>query len=405
MTASPFKDKKIVLGVTGSIACYKAADLASKLTQAGASVDVIVTDAAARFITPLAFRSLTGRPVYADMWDEREHVQHVGLGENADLLIIAPATAHTLAKLAHGMADNLLTVTALAARCPVIVAPAMDGGMYGHPATQANVALLQGRGVVFAGPGDGRMASGLIGKGRLLETAQLMGVMRQVLGRDGVLAGKRVLVTAGATQEPLDPVRYLTNRSSGRQGIAIAQAAIDQGAAVTLITGDTAVPVPVGCQHIAIRTAQQLHDAVLGALSVHDVLVMTAAVADFRPTTAATQKIKKDPAATNDAPTVFLTRNPDILQAVKAADHALFVVGFAAETDDVIAYGTDKLHRKGLDLIVANDVSRSDTGFGVPTNAVTIIAPTGIIAELPVQSKGAIAAQLIEIIGERTSGA
>lgn len=400
MTESPFHNKRIVLGVTGSIACYKAANLASSLTQAGALVDVIITQSAARFITPLTFQSLTGRPVYTDMWDDREHVQHIELGEQADLLVIAPATAHTMAKLAHGMADNLLTVTTLAARCPIVVAPAMDGGMYEHPATQANEALLKQRGVIVVGPADGRMASGLVGTGRLVKTDHLIGIIRQQIGRNGILKGKRVLVTAGATQEPLDPVRYLTNRSSGRQGISIAQAAIDEGANVTLLTGNVTVPIPSGCRSISVRTAQQLHDVVLDELSQQDILIMTAAVADFRPESISTRKIKKDPTTTN-APTLPLVRNPDILQAVNNISHDLFVVGFAAETDNIIDYGIDKLTRKGLDLIVVNDVSCANSGFAVETNAITIISPMGIVAELPIQHKDTIAKQLINHINQQ----
>src|SRR5690606_8273115 len=245
------ENKRIILGVTGSIAVYKAVDLASKLTQAGAQVDVIMTDAAQRFVTPLAFQSVTGRPVYTDLWQADSsgglptHIAHVGLGEGADLLVIAPITAQTMAKLAHGLADNLLTVTTLAARCPTLIAPAMDGGMYQHPATQANLAALQLHGVDVVEPEEGRFASGLVGKGRLPETATLIGHIRRVLARTGSLAGRRVVVTAGGTVEPIDPVRYLTNRSSGKQGYALAQAALDAGAEVTLITSAQGLAQPV----------------------------------------------------------------------------------------------------------------------------------------------------------------
>ncbi len=242
-----FQEKRILLGVTGSIACYKAVDLASKLTQAGALVDVILTESAEKFVTPLTFRSVTGRPVYTSMWDLADHVRHVGLGETADLFIIAPATANTMAKLAQGIADNLLTVTALAARCPVMMAPAMDGGMFDHPATQANMALLAERGVTFAGPADGRMASGLSGLGRMMEPPELLARARAILARNGPLAGCKVVVSTGPTREALDPVRFISNRSTGKQGLAVAQAALDAGAEVTLIAGPISEPIPLGC--------------------------------------------------------------------------------------------------------------------------------------------------------------
>ena len=392
-----FLNKKIVLGVCGSISCYKAVTVASQLTQLGAQVDVILTNSAEKFVTPLTFRSVTGRPAYDDMWDEREHVPHVGLGENADLLVIAPATAHTIGKLAQGMADNLLTVTALAARCPVLLAPAMDGGMYTHPAVQANVETLQKRGVVLVGPASGRMASGLVGIGRLVEPAELIIEIGRLLARRGPLAGKRIVVTAGPTEEPIDPVRYITNRSSGKQGIAVAEAARDLGAEVTLIAGPLSVSLPLGINCINVHTAQQMHDAVIGQLPSADILVMSAAVADFRPQTVATQKIKKDPNSA-DAPIITLTRNPDILQAVQTwraeTNHPLFVVGFAAETEDVMQHGISKLHRKGMDLIAINDVSGSDRGFGVDHNQITLVGREGVVAILPFQSKTALAEQM-----------
>ena len=392
-----FLNKRIVLGVCGSISCYKAVTVASQLTQLGAQVDVILTDSAEKFVTPLTFRSVTGRPAYDDMWDEREHVPHVGLGENADLLVIAPATAHTIGKLAQGMADNLLTVTALAARCPVLLAPAMDGGMYTHPAVQANVETLQKRGVTLAGPASGRMASGLVGLGRLVEPNELIIEIGRLLAQRGPLAGKRVVVTAGPTEEPIDPVRYITNRSSGKQGIAVAEVARDLGAEVTLIAGPISVSLPLGINCIKVQTAQQMHDAVLQAIESADVLVMSAAVADFRPQAVATQKIKKDPNST-DAPTITLTRNPDILQSVRQwrenNQNSLFVVGFAAETENVIEHGISKLHRKGLDLIAINDVSHQDRGFGVDSNEMTLIGKQGVVATLPLQRKVDIAEKI-----------
>ena len=258
------QEKRIVLGVTGSIACYKTVDLASKLTQAGALVDVVMTEAARRFVTPLTFRSVTGRPVHSDMWDLAEHVRHVGLGEMADLLLVAPATANTLAKLAYGLADNLLTVTALAARCPVMVAPAMDGGMYDHAATQDNVATLQERGVIVAGPASGRMASGLTGVGRMLEPMVLLAQIRLALAQMGPLQGRHVVVSAGPTREPLDPVRFISNRSTGKQGLAVAQAALDAGARVTLIAGPVEAAIPMGVTHVPVMTTEEMGEGGVG---------------------------------------------------------------------------------------------------------------------------------------------
>ncbi len=399
MTISVLQAKRVVLGVTGSVACYKAADLASKLTQAGALVDVILTHSAERFVTPLTFRSVTGRPVYIDLWGEEAHVVHVGLGEAADVLLIAPATAHTIAKLAGGLADNLLTVTALAARGPLVVAPAMDGGMFTHPAVQANLLVLQQRGVTLVGPAEGRMASGLYGPGRLPETAELIGHLRRVVGQHGALAGRRVLVTAGPTQEPIDPVRYLSNHSSGKQGVALAQAALDLGASVTLVAGPIHLPSPVGAEHVPVQTAHEMHAAVMSRLAETDVLIMAAAVADFRPQNPATEKIKKTRFG-DEGPTIPLARNLDILGAVynwrQAEHHSLVVVGFAAETNDVLAYGRDKLERKGLDYIVVNDVSAPDAGFGVDTNRATLLSAVGATVELPLADKEVMAERILQ---------
>src|SRR5687767_9591440 len=288
--------KRITLGVTGSIAAYKAADLASKLTQAGAQVDVILTGSAEKFVSPLTFQSVTGRRAYTDkdLWGSEAHVLHVGLGHAANLLVIAPCTANTIAKLAHGQADSLLAVTALAMQSPLLIAPAMDGGMYDHPATRENIEILKGRGATFIGPAEGHLASGLSGVGRMLETADLLGHIRMLLGRNGPLAGKRIVVTAGGTQEPLDPVRLITNRSSGKQGYAIAQVALEMGAQVTLITTPTALTPPVGVRLVPVETARQMLEAVLAESVESDALIMAAAVADFRPKAMAKDKIKKE---------------------------------------------------------------------------------------------------------------
>ena len=266
---TPLSEKRILLGVTGSIAAYKAAELASKLAQAGAQVDVLLTQAALQFITPLTFQSVTGRRAFcdADLWGSEGHVQHIGLGKAADLLVIAPASANTLAKLAHGLADNLLSVTALAAACPLLVAPAMDGGMFTHPATQANLEILRQRGAIVVGPAQGHLASGLTGVGRMVEPFELLGHIRLALGRSGALAGRKVVVTAGGTHEPIDPVRAITNRSSGKQGFALAQAALDLGAQVTLIAGPVSLSTPQGAERVDVQTAEEMLQAVLLAAS------------------------------------------------------------------------------------------------------------------------------------------
>ena len=395
------KDKRIVLGVTGGIAAYKACTLASRLTQAGAQVDVVMTESATRFVAPLTFQALTGRPAYTDLWATPgeglpTHIAHVGLAHAADLLVIAPATANTLAKLAHGLGDNLLTTLALAASCPLLAAPAMDAGMWIHPATQANVAALRERGVQFAGPARGRMASGLEGEGRLLEPDQILGHVRRVLGQEGGLAGRRVVVTAGPTREPLDPVRFLSNRSSGRQGFALAQAALDRGASVMLITGPTSLATPVGAERVDVTTAQEMHDQVLPAVEGADVLLMAAAVADYRPSTAAAQKIKK---AENEL-TLPLVRTPDVLSAVALRWVEIgtprVVVGFAAESESLVQNARAKLRTKNLDLIVANDITAPDSGFAVQTNRVVLLDREGGVEELPLMSKTAVAEAIME---------
>jgi len=403
------QDKRIALGVCGGIAAYKVADLASKLAQAGARVDCVLTESAVRFVTPLTFASVTGRRAFtdADLWDTATHVPHVGLGTQADLVVIAPATANTLAKLAQGLADNLLTVTALAARCPVLVVPAMDAGMWEHPATQANIATLRERGVITVGPERGRMASGFVGLGRMAEPGDILGHIRLALGRNGPLAGRRIVVTAGGTQEPLDPVRYVGNRSSGKQGFALAQAALDRGASVTLIAGATAnLPTPIGATRVDVMTATQMQDAVTEVCHDADALLMAAAVADFRPAQVAEQKIKKSSDATELA--LRLERTPDILAAVHAARNQVprlqVVVGFAAETQDLLANAQKKLAAKGLDLIAANDVSASDAGFAVDTNRVTILDRGGRAEALPLMSKAAVAQALIERVANRLTG-
>jgi phosphopantothenoylcysteine decarboxylase/phosphopantothenate--cysteine ligase len=399
-----FEGKHIILGVTGSIAAYKAADLASKLTQQGALVDVIFSPGAEKFITPLTFQSVTGRRAYtdSDLWGGEAHILHVGLGHSTDLVVIAPCTANTLAKLAHGIADNLLTVTALAASgekardIPILVAPAMDAGMYEHPATQENVRILKERGVTFIGPVEGRMASGLVGLGRMVEPAEVLGQIRLALGRNGKLAGKHLVVTAGGTQEPIDPVRYITNRSSGKQGYALAQAALDEGASVTLVTHPTGLIPPVGAQVVEVRTAQEMLEAVLKAVESADGLVMAAAVADFRVKQVSEHKLKKQ----DGIPKLELEAAPDVLGAVASLRPGLkrlkTVAGFAAESRDLTENAVAKLTSKKLDLIAANDISATDAGFGVDTNRITLLFADGRREFLPLMGKDEAARVIIE---------
>ncbi|NDJ62257.1 MAG: bifunctional phosphopantothenoylcysteine decarboxylase/phosphopantothenate--cysteine ligase CoaBC [Chloroflexi bacterium] len=398
------EERRILLGVTGSIAAYKAVDAASKLTQLGAHVDVIMTEAAQRFVTPLTFQAVTGQPVYTDLWGAERgglptHIAHVGLAENADLLAVIPATADTLARLANGFADDLLTITALAARCPLLVAPAMDGGMYEHPATQTNVAVLRERGALIVEPEQGRFASGLHGRGRLPATHTLIGAMRMALGRGGMLHNRKVTVTAGGTREPLDPVRYITNRSSGKQGHAIAQAAIDAGAEVTLITAARNLPDPYGARVIHVETAVQMYQAVMNNIVSADALIMAAAVADFQPHAVAEQKIKKTEDARGGALSLTLERTPDILMAVKDRRRDTrwprVIVGFAAESENLAEHARDKLARKGLDLIVANDITATDAGFESDNNRVTIFDARGDQQTIELASKTRISEYLV----------
>jgi len=394
--------KRIILGVTGSIAAYKAVDLASKLTQAGAQVDVILTGAAEKFITPLTFQSVTGRRAYidSDLWGNEAHVLHVGLGHTADLLIIAPCTANTIAKLAHGQADSLLTVTALASTAPLVIAPAMDGGMFEHPATQENLDTLRKRGADIIDPAEGHLASGLTSIGRLPETATLIGHIRLILGRRGLLADKKVVITAGGTQEPLDPVRVLTNHSSGKQGYALAQAALDVGAHVTLITTPTALTQPIGADIVNVETAKQMLEAVLKESDGCDALIMAAAVADFRPKNTAKDKIKKE----GGVPQIELEATEDILKAVSASGlgrsgkRPKVVAGFAAESQSLIENAVNKLQSKNLDLIAANDISAEDAGFAVETNRITLLFAGGRREALALMSKSEAAEIIIERI-------
>lgn len=403
-------ERRIVLGVSGSIAAYKSVDLASKLTQMGALVDTVMTDAAQQFVTPLAFQSVTGRPVYTSMWHADmsgglpTHVAHVALGESADALIIAPATANTIAKLAAGLADDLLSVTALASRAPLLIAPAMDGGMYMHDAVQANLRVLAERGAWIVEPETGRFASGLVGKGRLPETPTLIGHIRRLLGRTGPLVGRNVVVTAGGTREPIDPVRYVSNRSSGKQGYALAQAALDAGASVTLVS-TVDLPAPSGAVLVSVSSAQQMLEAVLDHASTADVLIMAAAVADYRPKVVEAEKIKKVDGTSGLS--LDMEQTQDILVEVhrrrESSKAPKVVVGFAAESQDLLANAKSKLARKGLDLIVANDITASDAGFSVDTNRVTLLSADGEVRPLALMSKSEVADEVVAWAAHRLS--
>jgi len=388
------KVKTIVLGVTGSIAAYKAAELASRFTVEGFRVDVIMTQSAQEFIAPLTFRNITGRPVVTTMWNLASEfsVEHIALAEAADVVLIAPATANIIAKIACGMADDMLSCTVLATKAPVVIAPAMNDNMWSNAITRENVAKLSKRGIIFIGPARGRLASGKMGLGRLTPLDEIYGITLQVLGRKGDLAGRHIVVTAGGTQEPLDPVRCLTNHSSGKMGYAIAEAARNRGAEVTLITAPTSLNRPAGIKIVDVRTTEDMLSAVQSTVKKADALIMAAAPADFRPIEASPAKIKRQGV---DRLTLELEKTPDILATIKGS----FVrVGFAAESHDVVANAGDKVKRKSLDLIVANDITEKDCGFGTDTNRVIIIDDKGKVENLPLLPKDEVAHRILDRI-------
>jgi phosphopantothenoylcysteine decarboxylase/phosphopantothenate--cysteine ligase len=372
---NPLQNKHVALGATGSIACYKAVDLASKLVQSGALVDVILTPAAAHFVSALTFRAITHRPVVTGLWDAQSELSmdHVAIAQRADIVAIAPATADVLAKLSWGFADDALTATVLATTAPVLVAPAMDAHMWDNAATQENAARLKTRGIAFAGPVAGHLASGLSGIGRMAEPSEILGHIKAVLGRKGDLAGRKLVVSAGGTQEDIDPVRFISNRSSGKMGYALAEAARDRGAEVVLVSAPTALPGPAAVAVVHVRSAQEMLKAVAQHSRNADALVMAAAVADWRPAATASQKLKKRPG--QETWSLELARNPDILASIKAKQ--LIKVGFAAESEDLEKNARAKLAGKVLDLIVANDITSKDGGFGSDDNRVVIIGRDG----------------------------
>ncbi|PJN61935.1 Coenzyme A biosynthesis bifunctional protein CoaBC [Paenibacillus sp. GM1FR] len=405
--------KKIVLGVTGGIAAYKAATLCSRLVQKGADVHVIMTASATQFITELTLQTLTRNTVYTDTFDEREPavVSHIHLADLADLVLVAPATANVIAKMAHGMADDMLSTTLLATTAPVMIAPAMNVHMYDHPAVKHNMNLLVERGAMMIEPGEGLLACGYVGKGRLEEPESIVDVVERFFeqresadraqqGQASLLQGKKVVVTAGGTIERIDPVRYITNDSSGKMGFAIAAAARDLGADVKLVMGSTQSKPPENVELIPVQSAQDMYEAVTREWDDADIVVKAAAVADYRPKEVYTEKIKKK----GDTLSLELIKNIDILETLGKQKTHQFLIGFAAETQSVEMYAREKLERKNCDLIVANDVTRTGAGFGTDTNAVHIYDREGLVEELPVMAKDDVAHRLLQIAAERIAG-
>jgi phosphopantothenoylcysteine decarboxylase/phosphopantothenate--cysteine ligase len=385
------RNRTIVLGVTGSIAAYKAAEIASQLTQSGAKVHVIMTEEAIQFISPVTFRAITGRPVVTEMFDlgSEFSIEHVSLANTADIVVIAPITANIIAKLATGIADDMLCCTVLATRAPVLVAPAMETNMYTNPVTQANLSKLKARDFVIVGPATGWLASGREGLGRLADVNDIISAIHRMLRTGEDLTGRNVVVTAGGTQEPIDPVRYISNRSSGKMGHALAEAARDRGADVTLIIAPTSLPEAVGIDVVRVGTAEEMRQAVQNAAPRADALIMAAAVADYRPIRAAKHKIKKGKARL----TLELERTPDILGSVKGN---FIRVGFAAESSKVVENAREKLKLKKLDFIVANDITASGSGFGTDTNCVTIIDRKGKVDRFPLLAKREVAERILD---------
>jgi phosphopantothenoylcysteine decarboxylase/phosphopantothenate--cysteine ligase len=397
---SVFEGKHILLGVTGSIAAYKAADIASKLTQSGAEVDVVLTEHARRFVTEVTFRAITRRPVLTDLFDEPEERQiaHIHLAKRADVLLIAPATANILAKLAVGIADDLLTTLALATQAKMVIAPAMNTVMWQHPATQHNVRVLEERGAHFVYPAEGMLACGDVGAGKLADTPVILAAVEQVLNPP--LRGVRILITAGPTEEPVDAVRHISNLSSGKMGYAIAAEAVRMGAEVTLVTGPTLLDPPAGAKTIRVRTAQQMLDACLQVYEEVDVVIATAAVSDYRPAEVWQGKRKKG----EEEWTIRLVPNPDILRTLGERKGRHILVGFAAETQELLANAQAKLREKNLNLIAANDVSQEGSGFRTDTNRVTLLWADGRQEPLPLMTKQEVAQHLLQRVSQLVCG-
>ena len=391
-------NRHILIGITGGIAAYKAAELTRLFKGVGAEVRVVLTDAGAEFITPLTLQALSGNPVHQSLLDPEaeQGMGHIELARWADLIIVAPATADFMARFSSGMANDLLTTLCLATDAPIALAPAMNQAMWRDPRTQQNLEALLTQGVNIFGPGSGEQACGDTGPGRMLEPTQIMQACADLIAA-GPLEGKRVVITAGPTREALDPVRFISNHSSGKMGYALAEAAAKAGAAVTLISGPVALATPKGVQRVSVESAQEMLDASLIAASAADIFIGAAAVADYRPVMVADQKIKK---GAEEVMEILLTKNPDIIATIATLEPRPFMVGFAAETENVIAYARSKLERKGLDLVIANDVSQSDIGFNSDQNEVVVVGAGGEIA-MPRASKAALAENLIALIAEQ----
>ncbi|WP_407307544.1 bifunctional phosphopantothenoylcysteine decarboxylase/phosphopantothenate--cysteine ligase CoaBC [Desulfosporosinus sp. SB140] len=385
--------KKILVGVSGGIAAYKAADLVSRLRKMHTEVHVVMTKSATEFIAPLTLRSLSANPVYVDMFEEPKlwNVEHIALAEKADVVVVAPATANLLAKMAMGLADDFLSTVLLATRAPIFVAPAMNHAMYHHPATQRNLKLLQERGIHLIGPDSGFQACGSEGDGRMSQPEEILQTLVRFFVGSSQLKGKKALVTAGGTQEPLDPVRFLGNRSSGRMGYAVAQALQEAGAETVLVSAPTDLPTPEGVTRVSVHTALEMCDEVLSRFSEMDVVVKAAAVADYRPAVQAEQKIKKD----GSNRTIELVPNPDILAELGRKKTSQVLIGFAAETENLLANAQEKMLRKNVNLLVANDVTQQGAGFGSPTNIVSFLFPDGRKIDFPQMSKLEVARHLV----------
>ncbi|MCR9096853.1 MAG: bifunctional phosphopantothenoylcysteine decarboxylase/phosphopantothenate--cysteine ligase CoaBC [bacterium] len=397
--------RRILLAISGGIAAYKAPELVRTLKRAGHEVRCMLTPEAERFVSALSLQAVSGESVRRDLFDagEEGEIDHIGLADWADLALVAPATANLLAKMAHGLADDLVTAVLLATRAPILVAPAMNVNMWSHPATQANLETLRSRGVATVGPDAGELACGWEGLGRMSDPAVIAEAAASRLVPTS-LEGLRVLVTAGGTAEPIDAVRSVTNRSSGKMGFAIAAEAARRGAEVTLVAGVTSLPTPHGVERVDVGSALEMRDAVLAAFDESAIVVKAAAVADFRPIEASDRKIKKEQMAEGERMTLELVQNPDILQEISAKKGDRTIVGFAAESHDVVAAAKRKLARKGCDLIVANDISRADAGFEVDENAVLFVWPSGEVEELPLLPKTGVAAQLFDRIEKLREG-
>ncbi|MFP3947339.1 MAG: bifunctional phosphopantothenoylcysteine decarboxylase/phosphopantothenate--cysteine ligase CoaBC [Longimicrobiales bacterium] len=401
----PWRERRIVLGVTGGIAAYKAVQLARDLTLLGARVDTILTEGARRFVAPVSFEGVTGRPPHTTLWTTDGAALHVALARNADVVCVAPATADFIARAAHGRSDDLLAAVLLATEAPVLVCPAMNHRMYRHPQTRANLDHLRNAlSYGVAGPASGALAHGEEeGEGRMLEPSEIVEHVGRILFAGSPLEGRRVVVTAGPTREPLDPVRFLSNRSSGRMGYALARAAWRRGAEVTLVSGPSELPHPVGVELVRVETAREMDAAVRDVLSEADVCIFAAAVSDYRPEETRSRKIKRS--ATGDALDVSLRANPDIAADTrKARKEGAVIVGFALETDDVLENADRKLREKGLDFVVANDVTDEGAGFEVETNRVVILSARGDKDELPLLSKDEVAERILDRVSDRLEG-